>query len=722
MSYSPVSPTKLTVSKVSSVSIEAKKDIAELKYKIGAFKEGKMHEEKFRAYRLTRGVYGQRQLGVQMFRTKIPFGRITADQLIRLADISEKYTHGNLHLTTRQNIQLHYVKLEDSPAIWEEMAEVGLTAREACGNTVRNLTGSAKAGIDPDEPFDVSPYVYEAFRYFLRNPICQDMGRKIKPAFSSSEKDSAFAYIHDFGFIPQVRTENGEEKRGFKLLVGGGLGAQSIVAKQVYDFLPEDQVIPFMEAAIRVFDRYGERAKRFKARMKFLIKSLGLDAFMELVEKERKALKSKSYKIDRNIVPISNLAPERDVPEVEVDEAKYQLWRETNVFEQKQQGYYAVQVRILLGDIKAPEARAFAALVKDWASDDMRLTVDQGILLRFVRPEALKYLYYELDKLGLAAPGFNSIANITACPGTDTCNLGVSNSTGLAKKLENVIHEEYPHLLKENQIRIKISGCMNSCGQHMIANIGFHGSSIKKGKRLAPAMQLVLGGGVDPSGKGFIAEKVIKIPTKRVPEALRWILDEYENNALEGEYFNDYFRRQGKRYFYALIKPLTNLEHATDEEFQDWEQDYEYRQAIGVGECAGVSYDMVASIITDADERLTSARESLDENDAANSIYQSYSALVIGAKALLLAKDIACNTQMGIIQDFDKHYIATSEFVVDTTFQDLVLQINQNEPDTAFAHDYYQQAAAFLQQVEHIRTEQLKENTEKVVIDNYYKA
>jgi len=245
-------------------------DILELDNRIKSFNSGQEDEERFKHYRLTRGVYGQRQLGVQMFRIKLPFGKVTTEQLTRIADVSDLYATGNLHLTTRQNIQLHYVKLNDSPKVWRDLAEKGITAREACGNTVRNITGSPKAGINPAELFDVAPYVQATFEYFLRNPICQEMGRKIKPAFSSSDADSAYTYFADFGFIPRI--VDGE--RGFKVVVGGGLGAVSMVAHTAYDFLHEDQIIPFMEAAIRVFDRYGEREKRMKARLKYLIKQI----------------------------------------------------------------------------------------------------------------------------------------------------------------------------------------------------------------------------------------------------------------------------------------------------------------------------------------------------------------------------------------------------------------------------------------------------------------
>ncbi|MEM1218632.1 MAG: nitrite/sulfite reductase, partial [Bacteroidota bacterium] len=460
------------------LSSEATKDIIELRQKINSFQEGQLDEERFKHYRLTRGVYGQRQLGVQMFRIKIPYGRITTDQLDRIARIARSYTNGNLHLTTRQDIQLHFVKLEDSPAIWKELEERQITAREACGNTVRNVTGSPLAGIDPEEPFDISPYAEATTQFFLRNPICQDMGRKIKIAFSASEADSAFTYFHDFGFIPKIEVIDGVPVRGFKVLVGGGLGAQSLVAKLAYDFLPGDEIIPFMEAAIRVFDRYGERQKRFKARMKFLIKKIGLEEFLALVQIERTANRVKRFPIlatsaKRPKLPSPKRASKPQNP------AAYTRWKAANTFSQKQEGFVGVKIRLPLGNIQTETVYDFTKLVRQYAADDIRLTVNQGILLRFVRPSDLPALYDGLAAVGLGDPGFDSLADITACPGTDTCALGVTNSTGLAARLEKVVREEYPGLVADEAMKIKISGCMNSCGQHMAAQIGFHGSSIK---------------------------------------------------------------------------------------------------------------------------------------------------------------------------------------------------------------------------------------------------
>ncbi|MDX2246395.1 MAG: HEPN domain-containing protein [Bacteroidia bacterium] len=707
-----------------TVNQPAYDDIVELQEKIQAFAEGRIPEEKFKAYRLTRGVYGQRQLGVQMFRIKIPFGKLSPEQLTRIADISEKYTYGNLHLTTRQNIQLHFVKLHDSPAIWAELEEKNITAREACGNTVRNFTGSPTAGIDPEEPFDVSPYVQEAFLYFLRNPICQDMGRKIKSAFSSSEKDSAFTYFHDFGFIPRIRIENGEEVRGFKVVIGGGLGAQSMLASTAFEFLHEDKIIPFMEGAIRVFDRYGERTKRFKARLKYLVKEIGLEKFMELVEEEQKAVKLKEYKINRSILADETLPELRDFSPVVIENpVAFEAWKSTNVFEQKQKGFYGVWIIVPLGDIDAERARKLAALVKDYASDDIRITANQGLLLRHVQPEALPGLFAGLQELQLADPGFDSTADITSCPGTDTCNLGVTNSTGLNTELTKVIRAEFPELIHETNIKIKISGCMNSCGQHMAAQIGFHGSSVKKGELVIPAMQVVLGGGVDPQGNGFVADKIIKLPTKRIPEAVRWVLSDYEENSLEGEYFNDYYRRQGKNYFYNLFKPLADTATLEKEMYFDWGQEESFSPEVGVGECASVSYDVVGSIITDATLKLSLAEISLQNQAYADSIYHSYNALIVGAKALLLAKDISCNTQIGILRDFDTHYTTAGEISLPSAFEEFVLRINKNEPSASFAEVYFEDARIFLDQVLKVRENQLGvTGSDKTVVDNYYKA
>ncbi|MFN3405474.1 MAG: nitrite reductase [Cytophagaceae bacterium] len=697
-----------------NISPEAKEDIQELERKISAFRNLEMDQEKFRAFRLARGVYGQRQEGVQMIRIKLPFGKLSPDQLIRIADISDKYASHNLHLTTRQDIQIHFVKLEDSPKVWAELEEVGVTLREACGNTVRNVTASSMAGIDPEELFDVTPYSYALFRYFLRNPICQEMGRKFKISFSSSDKDSAFGFMHDLGFIPRVKTINGKEERGFKVFIGGGLGAQPFLAHVAYEFLPEDQMIPFTEAVIRIFDRYGERSKRHKARLKYLVNGIGMEAFMELVEGERTALKSKFYVVDRNAVP-EVIPPNKEIKAVEpADQNKFENWVKTNVFEQKQKGYYGVNLKQFLGDLPSDGARELAAIVKKYASDDIRITVNQGWLLKYVKKEALPALFNDLDKLGLAEPGFDSTVDITACPGTDTCNLGISSSTGIAGELERVLKETFPDIIFNKNIKIKISGCMNACGQHTIANIGLHGMSIKNGNYVLPAMQLMLGGGLEPDGSGSLADKVIKLPSKRVPEAVVNIIADYEDKGNEGEYFNDYYRRMvaaDKMYFYKMLKPLADLTTLKDIDYIDWGHSEKYVTEVGVGECAGVMLDLVATLITETEDKLKWATRAFERKAFADSIYQSYTTFISGAKALLTSENINCNTHIGIIKDFHTNFVAKGIITVaGSDFESHLLKMNQNEPTEAFAQQFLAEATDFVKKIVEYRKQQVTVN------------
>lgn len=681
------------------VSEKARKDILDLYKKIDSVNSGQMHEEMFRKYRLARGVYGQRQPGVQMIRIKLPYGRITADQLVRIADCSDKYATGNLHATTRQDIQLHFVKLVDAPHLWAELEDAGLTLKEACGNTVRNVTASPTAGIDPHEPFDVSPYALQTFRYFLRNPINQDMGRKFKICFSSSHLDTAFAFIHDVGLIPKViKKEDGTEQRGFQVLVAGGLGAQPMASQLLYDFLEEEYVIPLIEAIIRVFDRYGERTKRHKARMKYLLADIGIEEFLRRIEAEWPALKSKIF-----VVPGTEEPPVRpsesttDIAALisNADEP-FKKWLKTNVFEQKQRGWYAVQVRVKLGDMHSSTARTFADIVREFAEDDIRVTANQGYLLRYIRAQDLRAVFDRLTDLNLATPGFDSTHDITTCPGTDTCNLAITSSYGITKALEDVLHDEYPELIYNADIKIKISGCMNGCGQHSACNIGFHGSSIKHGKHTLPALQLLLGGGYAGNGIGSVGEKVIKIPAKRGPQSLRLLLDDYMANAMEGEYFNNYYSRKGKNYFYQLLRPLADLSTVTEDDYRDYENDEIFKTEIGIGECAGVVLDLVSTTLIEAKEKLQLAQELLSAGEWADAIYHAYNSMITGAKALLIGEGIATNTQHGIMKDFDTHfgdYFCPSE--TKDGFRQILLTLNKNEPTEEFARYYVGNAKEF---------------------------
>ena len=680
------------------------KDIIDLERKIALFRDGKIDDDSFRSLRLARGVYGQRQEGVQMIRIKLPFGKVSSEQLMRVASVSDKYSTGRLHITTRQDIQIHYVSLDRTPELWSELEKDDITLREACGNTVRNITASETAGIDIDEPFDVSPYAHAMFQFFLRNPICQEMGRKFKISFSSSDKDTALSYLHDLGFIPKI--VNGE--RGFKVMLGGGLGSQPHHAEVLTDFMPVNQIIPTTEGVLRIFDRFGERAKRLKARMKFLVKETGRDEFLRLVEEEKKALSNQIVEIDTTAFDAPILEPLLVAPKVIIeDRAAFEAWKKSNVIAQKQKGYFAIGIKIVLGDFYTDKARLLADLIKNYAANELRFSLRQNIIIRHVKEQDLEFFYQELEKLDFVALGYDSTADITACPGTDTCNLGIASSTGIAIELERVLAAEYPQYNNNKDITIKISGCMNACGQHNMAHIGFQGMSINSGKLVAPALQVLLGGGTLGNGEGRFADKVIKIPSRRGPEALRYVLNDFEAYA-NGKSFLEYYDANGEKYFYELLKDLANTTNLTEADFVDWGNADNYVKAIGVGECAGVIIDLVATLIYEAKDKITFAKEAFEDKKWSDAIYLSYAGFVNGAKALLLSEDEKTNNHAGIIDLFDTVFTATNKIDLKSTFRDLVYQINQNEPSEDFAIKYIQDATTFFEIIESYRAKDLE--------------
>ncbi len=684
------------------------KEIIELEKKIRLYKEGKLDDSQFKTLRLARGIYGQRQPGVQMIRIKIPYGKFSSEQLRKIADVSDEYSRGRLHITTRQDIQIHYVNIDRTPQLWEDLEKSDITLREACGNVVRNITASETAGIDPDEPFDVSPHAHALFQYLLRNPVCQEMGRKIKISFSATDQDSAFSFIHDLGFIAKIQ----EGKRGFKVLLGGGIGAQPHHALTVHEFLPEDQVIPFTESVLRVFDHYGERAKRMKARMKFLVKEVGLEEFLNLVAQESKALPYHSYPIDTTAFEQDPQLPTINATPVNIENQKeYEAWKQHNVFPQKQPGLVAIGIKIFLGDFYTDEARKLADIIEKYSSDEARFTIGQNILLRNIKEDYLPEVFIQLKAIGFTKSGYKSIVDITACPGTDTCNLGIASSTGITRELEKVIENEYPEFLFNRDITIKISGCMNACGQHSLAQIGFQGMTVKSGELVAPALQVLLGGGVLGNGEGRFADKVIKIPSKRGPQALRLLLNDYQSNKNEEENFLNYYDRQGKIYFFELLKDLSETDNLIEEDFIDWGHDKPYIKAIGIGECAAVIIDLVTTLLFESEEKIGFAKETLQAGKWADSIYHSYAALINIAKALLISEDHAANRYNIILKQFDEHFVQTGKIQLEHSFEDLVNQIKDNKPTEDFAINYLALAESFYEKADQFRANTLKNST-----------
>ena len=670
------------------------KDILELEKKINAFNNQEIDEEKFRSLRLARGVYGQRQQGVQMIRIKLPLGQFTAKQLIRMAAVSDEYASSNLHITTRQDIQLHYVSLDRTPELWSELEKDQITLREACGNTVRNVTASVYAGVDPDEAFDVTPYAYAFYEYFLRNPICQDMGRKFKAAFSSAASDQALTFIHDLGFIPVIK----KGKRGFRVMLGGGIGSQPVEANEVFSFLEADRMIPFSEAVIRVFDRHGERNKRNKARLKFLVKEIGLTTFLEWVAEEENSLLQKTYPIAVN---------DRDLKEplysggetIKLNTKEFNLWKKTNLFKQKQAGYFSVGLPIEVGDISSSKARELAKVMLDFTRDDNRFSLGQSILLRDVEEGHLPALYTRLKEINLHRSGFHKLNDIVACPGTDTCNLGIASSMGLAKVLQQVIETEFHSLIEKYDLNIKISGCMNACGQHTLAHIGFQGMTVKANENIAPATQILLGGGVLGNGTGRFADKVLKVPAKRTPEVLRWILNDYDTERKSEEDFFAYYDRRTKDYFYQNLKHYSDVTNLKDSDLIDWGVKEKYKKEIGIGECAGVTIDLVQTLLFDAKESFDWATEAYKNKRYSDAIYHAYNARIRGAKAVLTRTDAKINSQASIIGAFDPEF-PEYESENKVAFKDAVLEFKKEEPSKSFTYKYVEQTQPILLWIE----------------------
>ena len=442
--------------------------------------QGLMPEKVFLEFRLRHGVYGQRQAGVQMQRIKIPMGMLTTAQMECLADLSEEYADGISHVTTRQDIQLHFVDINDTPNLFRRLAEVGITTREACGNVVRNVTACPVSGVCSDETFDVTPYARAMAYFLLRHPDAQSFGRKFKIAFSGCQQHACgLAYMHDIGAVAQVREQNGKPARGFRVYMGGGLGAIPHQAKLFSEFVPAEELLPVTQAVSRVFARLGEKKNRAKARMKFLIAKLGVEEFARLVREEREKLPSDPSWTDfLDEAEKFHEEPLKSPSSLKLESASqaFQNWHRMNVRPQSQPGYSVVTVFLPLGDIAAWQLRALARLCRRYVNDTVRTTVEQNLVIRWVSDADLPALYEELAALDLAEPGANTMANVVACPGTDSCKLGIASSRGLAAVLHHEFHNGMNEYAARQDVSIKISGCFNACGQHHIADIGLFGS------------------------------------------------------------------------------------------------------------------------------------------------------------------------------------------------------------------------------------------------------
>ena len=561
--------------------------------RVKGFLAGQDDPTEFRAYRLTQGVYGQRQPGNQMFRVKIPLGRLTPDQLAVLGHIAREYTPRKRgHITTRENVQYHFMDLEDTAEVMRLLGECGLTSREACGNTVRNITTCPLASVCPDEVFDATPYAVAYARYLVRHETTQNMPRKWKTAFSGCTHDWVIAPMHDFALQSVIREENGQERRGFRILIGGGTSIQPLLAQTLYEFVPVEEFLRVAEACVRVFNGADElRKNRMKARIKVLVNRLGIDAFRELVEKE---LEGDWAKGDYDLAALMDGEEEPVIPPPTWDfapfpqnDAEFETWRASNVVAQKQPGFAAVFIKIRLGNLSDEGFFTLSDISRRYAAG-IRTTQRQDLVFHWVHEEALYSIYQELKEKGFADAGANEFADVVSCPGTESCSLGITASTSMAEHLWDSLKERKKTDPLVKAIRINISGCPDGCGQHHVGNIGFQGAAMKNATGQIPSYEVFIGGSqVHPVRYGTRLK--VKVPSKRIDETIDAIVDHYTANRQEGEPFNDFVDRVGARVYEDVLRPISEvpeLSKDTIDYYIDWNQTVLYKVERGEGECA----------------------------------------------------------------------------------------------------------------------------------------
>jgi len=681
-------------------------EIDQFETEIELKKQGKLEDRIFAETRLRRGAYGQRydngqrHDGIQsqklnfpseltkgphtcwdapgMLRIKIPYGGINARQLEVMAELAEEYSDGIGHVTTRQDFQLHFIHIEDTPDIMRRLAAVGITTREACGNSVRNVTGCPFAGVCSDAPFDISAYADALTWFLLGHPDAQDFGRKFKVAFSGCvEKACGLVNIHDLGYIAQTRKIDGIEKRGFMFYVGGGLGSVPQNAKLFDEFLPEEEMLPMAQAVCRIFGRYGEKKDRGRARIKFLIKDWGIEKFKEEVLKERAILKSdprwtdflpktrKDFETPLK-APSPPPPPSRGGGQGEGESDDFKKWYSTNVYQQKQEGYKTVIVALPLGDATADQLRALADIARKYTHESVRTTVEQNIVIRWISDSDLPAVYADLKKACLAEGGAGTILDIVACPGTDTCKLGISASRGLAGELRTRLATQ-AHLLDEavQKLHIKVSGCFNSCGQHHISDLGFYGVSRKIAGYMVPHFQVVLGGQWESNG-GSYGLPVGAIASKNIPEVVTRLTARYVTDRSKNESFKDFVQRIGKVEIKKTLESLTQIpSHDVDPSYYtDWGDPREYTTGdIGVGECAGEIVSAVEFDLTGAERQVFEAQLLLEKGDAQPAAQKAYASMIQAAKGLIkhYTLDLPGDPD-AVIDDFKKRFYDTQLF------------------------------------------------------------
>jgi len=661
-------------------------------------KQGKIDEKVFAETRLRRGIYGQRYDNGQrhdgkrvqklklpaevikgpdtlwdapgMMRIKIPFGGVTPEQLETLADLSEEYADGVAHITTRQDVQFHFVHIDDTPSLMRRLAAVGITSREACGNVVRNVTACPLAGICRDEAFDTTPYAKACSKFMMGHPDTQDFGRKFKIAFSGCQQHPCgLVTMHDMGAIAKTKIVDGKEKRGFEFYVGGGLGSVPYKAKLFDEFLPEEEFLPMAQAISRVFARLGEKRNRARARIKFLIANLGIDEFRRLVLEERQKL-SPDPRWTAHLATINEQVEEALKAGVSLNGSErpegFEAWYATNVYKQRQPGYVAATVTLPLGDASAEQLRALADIARRFVKDTIRTTVEQNILFRWLSEADLPEFYRAIRAIGLGAADAATIVDVTACPGTDTCKLGIASSRGLARELRYRLGEKSLELDQAvKNLRIKVSGCFNSCGQHHVADIGFYGINRNVKGFQVPHFQVILGGKFrDNAGEYGVA--VGAVPSKRVPEAVLSITEYYVRRRLRDESFQDFVRRIGKKEIKDLLEDLTKIpaHEVGPSYYTDWGDPREFTLTdMGTGECAGEVVSQAEFALAASERELFEAQLLLDGGRPQDAVKTAYASMLRAAQGLVKTQNPGISEdEQQILAEFTSRFYDTQLF------------------------------------------------------------
>ena len=627
---------------------------------IAKYRRGELDETKMQKVRLHFGTYAQRQEGVQMQRIKIPGGYLTADQLERLADASDRFGSGFIHFTTREDAQIYYVRLEETPTLLRFLAAAGITTREACGNTVRNITACYRAGKSATEPFDVRPYAESMFRYLVRNKFNQNLGRKFKITFEGCAEDHSALRIHDIGFWAATQTRNGELRRGFRVFLAGGLGATPHLAQLYTDFLPAEEIFNLAASILRLFDRYGERKARMKARMKFLVESLGWESFVSALNEERERVgpihidvfdeRQDASQIPHRINRLSVIDPR-------TRQADFQTWARDAVIEHKLDGYRGVHVRLKLGDITSNRARSLAKIVREFSSGELRTSISQNVFLPWVREERLVDLYLSLKQIELGEPGVGTVVDVTTCPGSDTCRLGIASAKGLGTAISDSFNNglgQYRELARD--LRIKISGCPNGCAQHTVANIGFHAAALSHEGHTVPAYLVSLGGQTDPSS-AQIAQLIGKFPAKNCTQVIKTLLQLYKDERNPDEQFNDFVARVGEKRLRQLLEPWRQVHDSSFyDDYGHENERFAVRQGVK-GECAGTTVAESVPTIERSRELLAQADAFFYHHEYEHAVLVAYEAAAAAARVPLYQRLVDPFTDDEALWEFENLFV-----------------------------------------------------------------